>query len=135
MTPVDSIKPPKKKVSRSRQKTVKKTIPPVISNPQKNSYSQDQKYRLMWLLVAVSILIIIISWIWLWPAGDLSRRNQNNNFLDTVGQKIDSIWETVVTDWLKLKKATEPGNGDTDAERIQQLEEQVFPQFNDGTKH
>ena len=135
MTPVDSIKPPQKKITRPRQKTIKKIIPPVISKPQKNSYSQEQKYRLMWLLVAISIFIIIVGWIWLWPGGNISSRNKSDNFLDTIGQKMDKIWDTVLVDWLKLKKATEQDNATSDTERIKQLEEQVFPQFNDGTRH
>ena len=146
MSPVDSIRPPKKIKKTSAAKNPKpkiaaaanpKKILPVKSQPgilQQPAKQHEDKKKLMWLLVGVTGLIIIIAWLWYMQNGGMNINANRSNRWQELGQKIDEAWLTIKTDWLKIKKITQPTNAINSEEHIKNLEERVFPQFNDPTK-
>lgn len=148
MSPVDSIRPPKR---------VKKTVPipsavaPVQSastgkkSPipneirKKPAASPDytatsQKHKTIIMIVAVIMAVVFISWVALFMSGKLTR-SSSSNFGSTISNKFKNLWENIKTDVLKIKNIGQNINAaNVNEEQIKNLENSVFPQFNDPTK-
>ena len=90
-----------------------------------------KRKRLMWLLVIGTALIIFIAWLLFFPTPRTS--STPNSYWGGVGQKLSNIWSTLKTDILHIKESAKNININSD-EHVKQLENEVFPQFNDPTK-
>lgn len=133
MSPVDAIQPPQKK-----KKAPPAKKPPVAFErqklPGKTYKDQESKKQLMWILASTTALIILIGWVFLFQGGRLTKNTSDSNFFSTAGQKLTNLWETIKTDILKIESALEKLNTNSEEKKIEELEEQVFPQFTDPTK-
>lgn len=138
MSPVDSIRPPRK-----RNKPITPAKPAVKAAPVQKIVRQEPKVpatpmdmrhkeRLLWVLVIVTSLIIFLAWLFIFPAP--SSVSKSRGYWAGISQKLDDLWKTISTDILHLKNSTKNKNINTEEEQIKQLENQVFPQFNDPTK-
>lgn len=138
MSPVDSIRPPRKSNKPiTTAKPAAKVIPvqKIIRQEQKTPATQmdmRHKERLLWILVTGTALIIFLAWLFIFPSPSLKSNNQS--YWGGVSQKLEDLWKSISTDILHFKSSTNNANANTEEERINQLENQVFPQFNDPTK-
>ncbi len=157
MSPVDGIRPPKKKKPSGKvnKKTAKKTAlpnkknpnkptPPPIRKPASPSIPPEKKDDAsrplgtekvkelkLWSLVAVVAILIIIGWIVVFPPGHTS---SDGSYWNIITNKASSLWDTIKTDILKFKEENLGEEATiTNDEQIDQLEDQIFPQFDDPT--
>ncbi len=131
MAPVDGLRPPKKKKATpvKQAKTAVPVAAPVMPAPS----DQQHRYRLMWLLVGATLLVIIIGWAVLIPQ-TFSGGTSKSTYLEKVGDNLGNLWDSFKKDVLRLKDTTTNQSTSTEEERIQQLEEKVFPQFEDPSR-
>ncbi len=153
MTPVDGITPPKKnninrpiKNKSSIKKVSKKNERPKINNtpiksetfksePAKNeilkNLSASQKHKIIWLSSIIIVFIIFILWSSLIVGGKIysNKPITNNNFLNNLSNELTGIWKSFKTDYLKIKNSTDEAK--TEEERIKELQEEVFPNFDE----
>ena len=148
MSPVDGIGPPQRNAARSpRKKTTKIPVrikpredkplllatEPKKPAPMLPSGDADlaRRKRLMWLLVIVTALVIFLAWLFIFPSPNTNAGK--NGFWNGIALKLTDAWKTIKTDVLHLK-ATNNNTNVNSEERINQLENDVFPQFTNPTK-
>ena len=148
MTPVDGISAPRaKRPTRKKPSAAKKsaaatpvTAPmtsiPTHALPTPETKSPSRRSELlMWASAIIITAIICIVWIGLYSNGRLTD-TQQSSFFGKISQSLSGLIKTIQTDWLKLQDALDD-SANTNApseERIRDLEEHVFPQFEDPTK-
>ncbi len=148
MSPVDSIRPPKR-----AKKTPAAANPPVqvksavkisatditesIPEKPKKTAPQtptEQKHKTVIITVMVIMAVIFIAWVALFMSGNLTR-SQTSNFGIKLSDTLRNLWENIKTDILKIKNLNQNTNiSNINEEQIRNLENSVFPQFNDPTK-
>ena len=143
MSPVDGIRAPRKNTVRSpRKKTTKIPVRPKAPKDDKPLLLETEpkkpvpmlpsgeadlarRKRLMWLLVIITALVIFLAWLFIFPSPNASTKS--NGFWNGIATKLTDAWKTVKTDVLHLKNET--NTNVNSEERINQLENDVFPQF------
>lgn len=133
MSLVDAIRPPKKK----KKAPPAKKLPVTLEKqefPGKTYKDKESKKQLMWILASITALVILVGWVFLFQGGQLTKNTSDSSFFSTAGQKLTNLWETIKTDILKIESALEKLNTNSEEKKIEELEEQVFPQFTDPTK-
>ncbi len=138
--PVDAIRPPKKNKSSDTRQSNKRPIPKETAGDLSldNHKTKPGREQLVWIIAGGITGLIFIIWLAFFIAGP-STDSSSNSLFGKIGHSLSELWETARTDWLKLEKKLDNQNTNSNAnveeERIQQLEEQVFPQFDDPSKH
>lgn len=129
MVAVDAVRPPEKGSKATATVKTKK-----ISSQKKevSAMRPHPRHRLLWALVIGTTAIIFLAWLFLFPKP--STNQSASSYFDTLGQKISSLWRSIKTDILKIKEITNSTSTNSTDEQINQLENQVFPQFKDPTK-
>jgi hypothetical protein len=136
MPAFDAIRPPRqaKKPVAAKPNTpgqVKK--PAVKKNPKSQTLDARARQRLLWFLVLGTTLVIFLAWLLLFPGP--RTKNSNMSYLESVATKLSDLWQTIKTDLLKFNQPATNANLNTaNDEKIKNLEDRVFPQFNDPTK-
>ncbi len=136
MAPVDAVRPPKKatkpkKASEPNKEPVFKTKSTKRSEQSQRDEQQPTEIKevKMWAIVGIIMLVIFITWILLLQGGKLFGA-EGDTGLRILGNKVAELWETIQDDVLKiedaLKEKPEPVNAEV--ERIQELEEALFPE-------
>ncbi|MFA5052025.1 MAG: hypothetical protein WC544_03110 [Patescibacteria group bacterium] len=147
MSPVDSIRPPKRarkiKVTVEKPDRPPKTAEPRVpadrlSRPAINNIPQTgaaNKQRTLIISVVVVMAVIFIAWAGLFASGKLTSSSGNSTFGAKLNGQLQSLWQTIKTDILRIKDTeTNTNGGNVNEERIKQLEDSVFPQFKDPSK-
>jgi hypothetical protein len=147
MSPVDSIRPPKrtkKPTPLSYASVPAKTVPvqkmpkPAIDVVQKPAAGQTapmtaQKQKTVITAVTIIMALIFIGWVALFMGGKLTHTS-TSSFSSSLTNQIRNLWQTVKTDILKIKNQNLNAATNVNDEQIKKLENSVFPQFNDPTK-
>lgn len=138
MKSIDSVK-------KSKEKPYNRSDALNKSNSQKRSkghshLSEQEKAKqsLLWFLVGGTMVIVIIGWVFflrlqvaenLKKGGGMQKISEEfENIVDTVGERISKIGDAVSE---KLETLNTEANGETEKDKqIKELEEKVFPQFN-----
>ncbi|MDP2684623.1 MAG: hypothetical protein Q8P20_06295 [bacterium] len=141
MTPVDGITPPTKNKKKRPIKNqpvqkgnIKKNIPEQKNNNIDSrvfNNNTTQKHNLVWIVSIIIVFIIFIGWSSLIFGGKMinnSETSDNQGFLIKFSNELTNIWDKFKTDYLKIQEAAEE-TPQTEEERIKQLEEKVFPSF------
>jgi len=143
MTPVDGITHPKKNNGKRPIKSkIEKEIPAkkTVLNQKNESIEAKKitndttiknKHRLVWIITIVIVFVIFIIWSSLIFGGKIIKNDSNNNdnFFEDLSNDLTGIWDSFITDYLKIKKDTEEVM--TEEDKIKSLEEQVFPNFDE----
>lgn len=139
MTPVDGLSPP---LTKNKKKPVKKPVP-INRDPQKGagiknffgnslqrSSNINQKHRLVWMLSIGIVVIIFIIWSASFLGGKIvsDSSSDNSNIFESFSSELSRVWKSFKSDYLKIKDTAEE-NPQTEEERNKQLEEKVFPSF------
>lgn len=138
MITIDAAKPAKKKRKTTPPRTEKnlndKDIPS-SAGPRKTKkpLPEINKRGLLWLMVGLVAIIIFIAWIFIFQQTATNNSNTPDG-LAKIKNSISELWDTIKTDILKIKKSALNENTNINAERIRELEDKVFPQFNDPTR-
>jgi len=148
MSPVDSIRPPKRAKRFPTTHAVPapaKTVlaakkPPTPEEPAKKTAANptlataSQKQKTIIMVVTVIMALIFIGWVALFMSGNLTRSG-TSNFGSALSNQFKRIWENIKSDVLKIKNVGQNTNtANVNEEQIKKLENSVFPQFNDPTK-
>jgi len=139
MPSIDGIKPPIKKDVAAKKITNKtETDKPkvkkqeIIKSVIKTSSSENKKRSYMWYMVGLVAIIIFLAWIFIFQ-NSLSIDDSNSDSLSKIKASITELWDTVKEDILKIKTQanSNTNNVNVNNEVIKELEEKVFPQFDD----
>ncbi len=136
MPAFDAIRPPRQVKKTLAAKTnapdqVKK--PAVKKNLKFQNLDIRTRQRLLWFLVLGTTLVIFLAWLFLFPGP--RTKNSNMSYLESVATKLSDLWQTIKTGLLKFNQPATNANLNTAYdEKIKNLEDRVFPQFNDPTK-
>lgn len=148
--PVDAIRPPRrkspapKKQTRRQERTVaeeQERAEELTGTPDTQKPSGPRvtnREQLVWILAGSVTALIFIIWLAI-TISTPAQPGESNGIFGRIGNSISDLWDTARTDWLKLEKQLDNSNtnaaSSAEEERIQELEEQVFPQFDDPSKH
>lgn len=140
MSPVDAIRPPKrtKKIpvtvaAEKKQEPVATPAPrPVVAKTQTTATASKQ--RTIILVVAGIMVLVFIAWAGLLAAGKLGGGAGSSGFSATLGDQLRNLWQTIRTSVFKINTTNQITNSTVNDEQIKNLENSVFPQFNDPTK-
>jgi len=150
MTPVDGITPPKNKKAKKPAKQTAKVNPAKVNRnqaPKKdkaqtqdhgNKFTKDlpgqalekSKHHLVWGISIAIVIIIFIAWASLVLGGKLTisdDQTSGSEILENFTDELNQVWKNFSEDFLKIKNSAEEAS--TEEERIKQLEESVFPDF------
>jgi len=139
MVTIDAAKPAKKKRKTTPPRTEKnindKDISPGAS-PRKTEkpLPETKKRGLLWLMVGLITIIIFVAWIFIFQQTATTNNSNTPDGLAKIKNSISELWDTIKTDILKIKKTATNENTNINAEKIKELEDKVFPQFNDPTR-
>ena len=129
MSPVDAIGPPKRN---NKKVTTDKPSTPHKVSEQKTRLPDDigSKKRLIWIIAGSITVIIFIGWALLLSGGKLTDQ-EGTSFFSQLENRVVNLWTTIKTDILKLPVPIEETSDKINDEKINKLEEEVFPQFSD----
>ncbi|MFA5134816.1 MAG: hypothetical protein WC505_03415 [Patescibacteria group bacterium] len=149
MAPIDAAQPPKRTQKKNTKPAQKSAVrkPPVLkkfeypANERKKIQaikepvtSAPPRVRTMWILVIVTTVIIVALWALLFSSGSLTPEGKSTGRFNILSNKIEGLWESIKEDVLHIKDAVKQETNTASPEQIEELEEQVFPQFTDPTK-
>lgn len=149
MTPIDAVQPPKRNQKKksgeagsgsAEKKVVKKKWERAKNNkaPQRTEKrpadNSTPRVRSMWSFVIITTIVIVILWILLFSSGSLTPTDESTSRFSLLSNKVEELWESIKEDLLQIKGTVEKETQSASPEQIEELEEQVFPQFTDPTR-
>ncbi len=125
MNPMDSVQPAKsqKKVARKTAQTTR----PVSMPAQSPTAWADPKRRKLVMLVTTVMAVIVIGWLILLKTNAIFTDGESGSGWLRVRTSFERLVNTVKTNVLKISPPQDSSK--SDEERIQNLEQQVFPEF------
>jgi hypothetical protein len=136
MPALDAVRPPRqvKKPVAAKPNTLNQTKKPEVKkNLKPQTLDISARKKLLWFLVLGTTLVIFLAWLFVFPGP--KTKNANMSYLESISAKLSDLWQTIKTDLLKLDRTVTNSNvNDAAEEKIKNLEDRVFPQFNDPTK-
>ena len=139
MAPVDSVRPPTKKIPKKekpstggadlrkpkKEREDEGAILPPRKPPTEGDTAKERKLKVIVGLVA---LIIFAFWLFLFQGGKLVSPGESNNFGE-IREQLSDLWDRISETVQDVEDVTDEEELEAELEMIRALEEDVFPQF------
>jgi hypothetical protein len=136
MPALDAVRAPRKvppQPASKRPANQKNKPVPEKKQPPRSSLNEHARQRLLWLLVISTAIVIFLAWLLVFPAP--ATNNAHRGYFQGVSEKLQNLLNAIKTDIQKLRENPKDNNANVaNDQQIEQLENQVFPQFNNPTK-